>query len=698
MRSPRVLSICIGLVVSITSAGFAEEPAPTTQQQTPATAYVEVTATRVPEDVEIVPQAITILRGDELRARGAYTLGDALGWVAGVNLAPGGDSGPASGVVEMWGLREFDAFLLVVDGVPWGGAFNPAVEAIDLTGVDRIEVIRGSAPVMYGATSFVGVIQVIHENAQSTSDAFRVGGGTFGSASVAGTVGLPSSGSLQQSLIFSGDRMRFRDDRAGADRLHLLYRASTPVGDSARFHADVDAMILRQDPASPHPRVGSSLTDEIPLDANHNPDGAHIDENRVNLRLGYDSAIGGTPWVTTLSLTRTTNDILRGFLVEDFDLTPNAHGYTQSRGITDMYLDSHVAKKLGSTATIVAGIDDLYGRGNATSHDFDYTVPLSGSPAPDVEETDSETPLELRVRRHFSGLYGQIQWSPAARWTFLGGLRLNHTTEAKIGSGDPDMQGEEEHQNLTKTRLSGSAGVDWLAWSRGKGALWLFADYRNTFKPAAVDFGPEAEVDILQPETAKSWEGGVKGRSGRARGQVSIFTMDFRNLVVAQTVNGLPSLANAGGERFQGVEAEGEIALAHDVMFHGSYSYHDARFRDYVAEFDGVPAQLEGNRLEMSPLHMGSIGATYWPAHGFFGHLTETFTGARYLNKRNTATAPSYLTLAAGIGYRWSNLELRVEGDNLGDVRPPVAESELGDAQYYRLPARKVMVWVRRSF
>ncbi len=42
----------------------------------------------------------------------------------------------------LWGLREFDAFLLVVDGVPWGGAFNPALTTLDLTNVERIDVLR----------------------------------------------------------------------------------------------------------------------------------------------------------------------------------------------------------------------------------------------------------------------------------------------------------------------------------------------------------------------------------------------------------------------------------------------------------------------------------------------------------------------------------------------------------------------------
>jgi outer membrane cobalamin receptor len=61
----------------------------------------------------------------------------------------------------MWGFREFEAYLLIVDGVPWGGAFNPQVATLILKDIERIEILRGAAPVMYGATSFIGVIQVI---------------------------------------------------------------------------------------------------------------------------------------------------------------------------------------------------------------------------------------------------------------------------------------------------------------------------------------------------------------------------------------------------------------------------------------------------------------------------------------------------------------------------------------------------------
>lgn len=88
---------------------------------------VQVTATRVAEPLATVPASLTVITGEELRRRGAMDLRSALAGVAGVEISPGGDNGPAGAVPAFWGLREFDAFLLVVDGVPSGGAFNPAL-------------------------------------------------------------------------------------------------------------------------------------------------------------------------------------------------------------------------------------------------------------------------------------------------------------------------------------------------------------------------------------------------------------------------------------------------------------------------------------------------------------------------------------------------------------------------------------------
>ncbi len=66
------------------------------------------------------------------------------------------------------------------------------------------------------------------------------------------------------------------------------------------------------------------------------------------------------------------------------------------------------------------------------------------------------------------------------------------------------------------------------------------------------------------------------------------------------------------------------------------------------------------------------------------------YVGERFLDKRNRAPAGSYATLSALLGYRLRRWELRLTGRNLTDRRDPVSESELGDAQYYRLFPRRI--------
>lgn len=680
----RLLLLAACVLACASASGQAPPPAPTMNET------MEVTAQKIAEDVLVVPAHVTVIAGDELRARNAVDLQSALALASGVSIAPGGDGGPAGSVPEMWGLREFDAFLLVVDGVPWGGAFNPDLPTLDLTDVDRIEVVRGSAPVMYGATSFVGIIHVIHR-APGAPGLGRVSGGSYGSASVAASVPLSSSNNVRQSILVNADRKRFRDDDTGFDRYHGLYRAAaTTAGGTWRFDADYAG--IRQDPNSPHPRDGVVLTSAVPVDANQNPAAAHIDQDRVHVVGGFDGKLGGSPWTSTVALSHSTFDIKRGFLVALEDAAPNAFGFTQDRNVTDLYLDTHLVRTLTSSLRVIAGFDHLYGKGHATSATFDYFAPLAGGRG----ERSSEVPAEefdAKDTRNFSGLYVSSQWTAWPRLLIDAGARLNRTNEKRDNNG-PDGP---EKQSRTFTRLSGSIGADYALLE----SLSVFADYRNTFKPAAIDFGPEAEVEILKPETAQSDELGFKGRTadGRVSWTTSIFQMDFRNLVTAATVDNTPVLQNSGRERFKGGEVEVEYEWRTDLRGQFSYSYHDARFRDFVQEFDpGVPAQLAGKRIEMAPYNLAGAGLLFSPANGFNANAAVNYVGPRWLNKRNTAPAKAYTTWSAGVGYRMAKSEVRLDGRNLNNSRAPVAESELGDAQYYLLPARSIEASYRYYF
>jgi iron complex outermembrane receptor protein len=328
----------------------------------------------------------------------------------------------------------------------------------------------------------------------------------------------------------------------------------------------------------------------------------------------------------------------------------------------------------------MAGVDLLFANGEGKGATFTYTVPLSGASQASVTEPTIFN-ADAESRRLFGGAYGSAEWRPTTRLTLSAGLRINATRESR-GEG----------ASVTHTRPSGSVGALLGLWESGEDHVRTFVNYRDTFKPAAFDFSLAENEGVLEPETSRSYEGGVKIRTLDARLdlEASVFRMDFNNIVVASIANNLPTLTNAGETRFQGVELAADARLPYSVHARGTYSFHDGKFVNYVAEFDGVNTQLAGKRFEMSARHLASAGLVLAPEYGLVASVTMNYSGDRYLNKRNTALADAFTTIDAGVGFRVNDWEFRVDGRNLGDRRDAVSESEFGDAQYYRMPARSV--------
>ena len=226
----------------------------------------------------------------------------------------------------------------------------------------------------------------------------------------------------------------------------------------------------------------------------------------------------------------------------------------------------------------------------------------------------------------------------------------------------------------------------------------LFADYRDTYKPAVTDFGLDSSAEILRPETGESYEGGLKARlaGGRLGLELSAFQMDLKSIVVATIAGGTPALQNSGAERLRGVEVGVDVAIRPSLFWRVNYSLHDARFGAFLTDEGGVSTEVGGNRLDMSARNMASTGLTYGRPSGWQGWTQISYVGSRFLDRTNETLAPAYVTWDAGIGYRLAKeWEVRLDGHNLNDRRPPVSESELGDRQYYFLPARTLLLGLR---
>jgi iron complex outermembrane recepter protein len=658
---------------------------------------IVVTATRIPEPLGRIPADMSVVSGEELIARGAWDMSKALSLVPGVEAPSGGDAGPSSAVPAFWGLHEFDAFLLVVDGVPWGGAFNPGITSLDFTNAQRVEVLKGSAPVMYGATSFVAVVQLLHYPAGEASNEADIAVGNYGSARGSASFALPEFDGYRQSIAMDGQSLGFADERENVSDGHLLYRGALDLG-TGTLRIDANLTFVRDVPPSPIIRVGSGLTNLTPINSNYNPADAKIDEDKYQLAVGYSQPIAAGTWDTLVSLAYSNITDIRAFL--EPDLSGAADTQNQNRHIDDDYFDTHVTVKSLRNTTLIVGTDLLYGLGTQTTLNGNaaYMVPLNGSVIPPAT---TQLPVNeigtVNDKRVFGGQYAQLDWKPNARWDVLGGLRLNEAYEQKSSSDFtlPPPTLLAESVSKTMIRPSETIGASYKMWAEGKDEAIAYADFRNAFKPSAIDFGPDYTPDLLSPETAQNYEAGLKGAiaDGRFTYQAELFLMNFNNLVVATSTG---ALVNAAAEKLKGVEIETRYQVTPDLALAANGSYHDAYFAKYDF-FDGnSTVNVAGRQLPLSPHVLAAAGLLYTPDQGFNSTIVAQYVGRRFLDEENIAPVGGYTNLDATLGYGFGHFIVSVEGNNLTNRRPPVSASEFGSESFYLLNARTV--WLRLRY
>jgi outer membrane receptor protein involved in Fe transport len=655
---------------------------------------VEVTSTRLSAPVQESPDSITVVSGEDLRARGATDLRSALALVGGISVYSGGDSGPASSTPSVLGRTEADDFLLLIDGVPVGGAFIPAFATLDLHDVERIEVVRASAPVFYGTTAFAGTIHVIHYAAGQADRAVHASVGSFGSAS-ADAAAVLSQGPILQSLSADAGRTRVAGDGIGSDRVHGLYRLAADTG-FARAHLDVDATAQWQKPQSPVPIDANGLpTSRLPVDFNQNPSDARIDSDVARLVAGLDGKTGAAAWGTTVSFTRNWTHTIEGF----FDNFPDNSGvgFRQGRQINELFADFHGTRTLWPSVDATVGLNELLGRAQQDSTTFDYTIPTDGGAAPAGASLPGNGGAALLAHRSLFGLYMQTRWKPVSDVSLLAGVRYNITQQHIQASESGATADQSDHAH----RASGSFGGSWRFWSDTSGDLddvSVHASYSNTFQLAQLDFGPTSGfAPLIKPETQRGFTAGIKadGLDGRFDADLDVFYSDFGHQPLNGSINGLPALVAAGSTRYRGVELETSIVLTPGLRVAATLSLDDARYRDFN---DASQGQLAGNRIALTPRWRSALGLTYAPARGLQVAANLNGEGSRFLDNANLHPARAYGVFDALIGYRWSQLQLSLNGTNLTDRREPILPSDLGDGQVYLLPRRHIdlsIAWSR---
>ena len=176
-------ALTAALSVSVLSLGghaFAADVSDTADEHT--LGETVVTATRTPNKELKTDANITVITGKDLERRHYTDLTQALRDVPGVTVndyAPAGYNNSSK-----FYINGSEHVVFLIDGVRqnYAGGFSASLASAmkDLSGIDRIEVLHGSASTLYGSDAKGGVINIITKKASGMKTTLGIGYGSYG--------------------------------------------------------------------------------------------------------------------------------------------------------------------------------------------------------------------------------------------------------------------------------------------------------------------------------------------------------------------------------------------------------------------------------------------------------------------------------------------------------------------------------------
>jgi outer membrane receptor protein involved in Fe transport len=720
----RLLASALFALASIPPAFAAGTDADTVSMaHDPGRYGIVVSATKTARNPLDVPNGTVVVSGRELRRTGARTLADALIDVAGVEAGGGSDNGTRFTNIGMWGLKEFDALLVTVDGVPVGGPFNPSLAQIAVDDIERIEIVKGPQGTLYGVSAFAGMVQVFTDRSTAGRGSLTLGGGDFTNFH-----GTARGHHDLNGWTMDGSLSGLHDDGWQEETTSETYRARASLSHalgSGTLGGDVSYLHDRADFGSPLPVDGGVPVAGFDRDRNYGIRDGEMKHDIFGLNAhGRWPVNAHVRLENTLGFSYDSQKALRSFFLDPGaivgDTAIDAEGISLEPDETTLFEDLRAVTRFeaGGRHELVTGASLTWGHTKASGHGFDFaqdlldpsTIPSSTDIPPGDNRAFDDT-------RTYFGFYAHHEWTPVKYFTLSGGGRFDQANE------DLDASFEELSVPSPLLRSHDSQNVnDWSGdiaamvrllpgGARGIEALNLYGNWKSSFKPAAPNLTEAEDAEILDPEHTHSVEGGLKARvlDGQLALDVSGFQMDFENLVVAiLDPSNNPVLVNAGRERFKGWDVSLTAAPRQlpGLSLSGGYGWHDPRFVQFTFFTpDGTFRDVSGKLIELAPRLLWNLRAAYSPGGRDAKHpywpgawVAVRHQGERALNRRNRFFTGPYTEWDAGLSLELSRVSVNVTGRNLGDDRHFVGESEIGDSQFYVSPPRRITAEVTLAF
>ena len=561
------------LAILSASALPAQEPADTLEIDP-----VIVTATRVPRPAAAVPALVTVLRGDDLRARGIGTVFEALRDVPGTVVVQTGAFGGQTSLFLRGGQSNYVKVL--VDGVPVnqpGGSFDFANLRTD--NVDRIEVLRGPASVVYGSDAVTGVIQVFTRRGGGPGNGeVTLSGGTYGTLDWDAQT---SGGSRKASYSFGVSRLT-------SDGLYAFNNDYRNTLGSALFRL------------APDERTDATLTVRYHDNTFHFPtNGAGVPQDQNQYTFGSGPTIGldvGRFFTPRLEarLLLATNHAQGGY--DDRPDSPADSNLYHSldrfgRSIADLRANLHLR---GSVVTAGAALEQESERStNICQSSFgDCTTP----------------PID--TSRWDRAVYAQVVTDIARRLSLVGGVRLDDNQ--RFGTYGTYRAGV-VYRLAAGTRARVTAGSSFREPT-------FYENFATGFSTGNPD---------LKPEHAHTWEVGLEqsAAGGRARVSGTFFDQRFVDMI-DYNPSATPNYANIAAATARGVELG--IHVAPGMASVGlSYTYLSTRVTNPGFDPSSGAALASAEPLVRRPKHSARLYADYRLRERGTASVTVTYVGDR---------------------------------------------------------------------
>ncbi len=626
------------------------------------------TATKTDTPIIETAQSITVIGAEEIETLKSQSLQDALGYVAGVNRAEGQDR-----TTDAFFLRGFktgnssvfrDGSLYVVNY--YNGQQEPY-------GLERIELLKGAASVLYGAAAPGGLINTVSK--RPTTEALHelnVELGSFKRRQVSGDF----AGALDQTGDWSY-RFTFlkRDSDTAIDHVP---DDRTYIAPALKWQPDANtSLTLLAEYQKDHTVYLDGLPAEGTVLANSN---GRISRTVFTGEPGYDKfklerySVGylfehafNEQWKLRHSLryyhAQNEYNYTWGWGLSSDQRSTASRGAQDrwdrsSAVVTDSSLQYQATHGLFQH-TALLGIDyalpkhesERYNRDVAN---LDYYSPVYGS----ALGTATPAAFSWKSTMKRLGIYAQEQMKIADKWVVLLGGRQDYVRYDESAF----FTGEKTVDNEKSQAFTGRAGLVYLA----DNGLAPFLSYSESFEPTD---GKDRQGTRFKPTTGKQYEAGVRYQPKGSDTLISaaVYQLTRDNVTVADPVNSNYSI-QAGQVRSRGFELEARTQVGRHGNLIAAYAYTDGR----TLKASPLQPEQEGQRSYSTPYNQISLWGDY--SLGAFGLPgVKIGAGARYLDKTlgqaqgTTVTLSSFTLIDAMLSYKTGPWRFALNATNLTD-------------------------------